>query len=159
VARLCARRAAERSSVRVLRDSCLSCVIGCGDYTEAIRLELMNPSEFKAVNYRSLLYFEPGGAYSSLKQYAEAVSDYTEAIRLKPDSTSAYWARGNAYYYGLKEYNKAISDYTETIRLWPSNAMSNVALIYECRAAAYEKLGDRSRAGKDRKKAKELKGR
>jgi hypothetical protein len=39
----------------------------------------MNPSEFKAVNYRSLLYFERGGAYSSLKQYAEAVSDYTES--------------------------------------------------------------------------------
>ena len=89
VARLCAHRAAERSSVRVLRDSCLSCVIGCGDYTEAIRLELMNPSEFKAVNYRSLLYFERGGAYSSLKQYAEAADLFDrEALRRSLAATS-----------------------------------------------------------------------
>jgi len=116
------------------------------DYTEAIRLEPNNPSGFGG----------RGTAYNYLKQYRKAVSDFTEAIRLEPDFTSAYWSRGNAYYYGLKEYSKAVSDYTETIRLWSSDDMFNVALMYEIRAKAYDKLGKSSEAAQDRKKAKEL---
>jgi tetratricopeptide (TPR) repeat protein len=136
------------------------------DYTESIKLLLLKPDDYFALCHRGGLYSSRGLAYFSLKEYhkgisdySKAVSDYTEAIRLEPNLSSAYWERGNAYYYGLKQYSKAVSDYTETIRLWSSNAMFNVALIYESRASAYDKLGKSSLAAQDRKKAQELRGR
>jgi len=38
-----------------------------------------------------------GVAYANLNQYEKAISDYTEAIRLKPDYAEAYQNRGIAY--------------------------------------------------------------
>jgi tetratricopeptide (TPR) repeat protein len=39
-----------------------------------------------------------GLAYSKKKQYAEAISDFTAAIKLKSDDTDAYRRRANAYH-------------------------------------------------------------
>jgi tetratricopeptide (TPR) repeat protein len=80
-------------------------------------------------NHRGSLYDDRGNAYFSLKQnskansdFSKAISDYTEAIRLKPDLALAYEFRAIAYL-SLKQYSKAISDYTEAIRLQPDNAL------------------------------------
>ena len=50
--------------------------------------------------------------------YQAAVSDYTEAIHVKPDDPQAHYNRGNAYL-KLAYYDVAITDYTEAIRLKP----------------------------------------
>ena len=44
---------------------------------------------------------------------------------------SAYYNRGNAYYY-KRNYDKAVEDYTEAIRLNP-----NYVDVYENRGSAY----------------------
>ena len=41
-------------------------------------------------------YYNRGNAKQSLKQYAAAIVDYTQAIRLKPDDALAYHNRGVA---------------------------------------------------------------
>ena len=61
-------------------------------------------------------YWHRGNAKYELGQYEAAISDYTEAIRLKSDDAFAYNNRGNAKY-RLKQYLAAIADYTEAIRL------------------------------------------
>ena len=49
-----------------------------------------------------------------------AITDYSEAIRLKPDFFAAWGNRGNAW--RVKgEYDKAIADYSEVIRLQPND--------------------------------------
>ncbi|MBD2148522.1 tetratricopeptide repeat protein [Pseudanabaena sp. FACHB-1277] len=50
-----------------------------------------------------------------------AISDYNEAIRLKPDYSDAYFNRGNVKS-DLGEQRDAISDYSEAIRLEPNHA-------------------------------------
>jgi tetratricopeptide (TPR) repeat protein len=55
------------------------------------------------------------------KQYDQAIADYSEVIRLKPDYAAAYYNRGNAYY-DLKQYDEAMADYSEVIRLKPDYA-------------------------------------
>src|ERR1700726_1680108 len=59
-------------------------------------------------------------SYAKMK-YQKSISDYTEAIRLKPDYADAYNHRGNVYS-KKEEYDKAISDCTEAIRLKPDYA-------------------------------------
>ena len=111
------------------------------DYTEEIRLQ---PN--------GLAYFFRGYAYYNLKQYSNAVDDYTKALWFDRDAAMPYLLRGIAYY-DLKQYSKAIGDYTEFIRLKP-----NIPLLYENRANACDKLGKSSEAAQDRKRAKELRG-
>ena len=53
--------------------------------------------------------------------YAKAIADYTEAIRLDPRDAKAYYSRGLAYD-NKGDYDKAIADYTEAIRLDPKDA-------------------------------------
>jgi tetratricopeptide (TPR) repeat protein len=64
-----------------------------------------------------------GDAYNDKKKYDKAISEYTEAIRIKPNYAFAYQRRGTAYYF-KPEYDKAIRDFTEAIRLDPNDAFS-----------------------------------
>ena len=80
-------------------------------------------------------YFLRGNAKDELGLYHAAISDYDEAIRLKPDSVGAYYNRGRAKY-NLKEYFAAIGDYDTVIRLKPDYAGA-----YNNRGAAKVKLG------------------
>ena len=66
-------------------------------------------------------YFNWGNRKSDLGDYAGAIADYTQAIRLTPDFASAYYNRGIAKA-ALGHYIAAIADYTETIRLKPDHA-------------------------------------
>ena len=56
--------------------------------------------------------------YFSKKDDDKAVSDFNEAIRLKPNYAKAYYWRGRAYF-SKKDYDIAISDLSEAIRLEP----------------------------------------
>ena len=59
--------------------------------------------------------------WGELKQYAKAIADYNEVIRIEPGVASCYCARAFAWK-GLKNYEKAVADYTEAIRLDPKDS-------------------------------------
>ena len=81
-----------------------------------------------------------GWDYLKLGDYKQAVADYTEAIRLDPEHTWAYYERGTVYY-SLGDYERAIADYTEAIRL-----DSEYPWAHYNRGNAYYSLGDYERA-------------
>jgi tetratricopeptide (TPR) repeat protein len=84
-----------------------------------------------------------GNAAIEKKEYDKAISDYTEAIRLKPDAADAYYNRGIAYD-DKNEHDKAISDYTEAIRLKP-----DAASAYYNRGLAFREKSDYDKAISD----------
>jgi tetratricopeptide (TPR) repeat protein len=52
----------------------------------------------------------------------QAIADFTEAIRIKPDWANVYDSRGCTYA-NKKEYDKAIADFNEAIRIYPEESM------------------------------------
>ena len=54
-----------------------------------------------------------GTAYAQQRRYAKAISDFTEAIRLDPNSASAYYNRGVA----CAKTRKANADFATANRL------------------------------------------
>ena len=80
-------------------------------------------------------YYDRGEAKVKLDLFEEALSDYNEAIRLKPDFTEAYYYRG-VVKFTLGQHKKAISDFDEVIRLNPDDANA-----YHIRRAIKNNLG------------------
>lgn len=68
------------------------------------------------------------------REFANAIKDFTEAIRLEPGNTSLVTLRGKAYY-GKHDYDHALADFTEAIRLDPRNliAMSDRGVSYNAK--------------------------
>ncbi len=66
-------------------------------------------------------YFQWGYAKGELGDYAGAITDYTKAIRLKPDAAEAYYNRGNVKGH-LGQYSAAIADFDTAIKLKPNTA-------------------------------------
>ncbi len=87
-------------------------------------------------------YYKSGNENYKKGDYDKAISDFTEAIRLKPKFAEAYNDRGAAY--PRKSADKAISDFTEALRLNP-----NYALAYYNRCVAYDEKGDYDKAISD----------
>ena len=69
---------------------------------------------------KALLYTKRGHAYNSKRQFAAAIADHTEAIRLNPRLSYAFAARGYAYL-ERGELENAFVDFTESIRLDPNS--------------------------------------
>lgn len=76
-----------------------------------------------------------GAALAKENKIEEAIDQYSEAIRLKPDYVLAFMNRGTAYY-KLHHYQQTIHDYNQVIRLNP-----NYADAYNNRGLAYGRLG------------------
>ena len=68
-------------------------------------------------------YFLRGFTKSELGLYHEAISDYTQVIRLQPDAAGAFHNRGVAKAH-MKEYFAAIADYDTALRLDPDYALA-----------------------------------
>jgi tetratricopeptide (TPR) repeat protein len=79
---------------------------------------------------RSEKAFDRGNAAMARKDYDKAIAEFTEAIRLDPESDGAYHNRAHAYA-EKKEYAKAVADYNESIRLNPDepDSYSNLAWL------------------------------
>jgi Flp pilus assembly protein TadD len=92
-------------------------------------------------------YTEQGYYYYSKGDYNNATSNYTRAIRLKPNNVHAYAYRGSAHF-KLGNYQLAIIDYNEYIRLKPTDINA-----YNNRGNAYFHLGNEDFACRDFKKA------
>lgn len=129
--------------------------------------------------------FEEGNINYYQGYYQEAISKYTESIKLNPNFAVAYNNRGNAYA-KLQNYQQAISDWTQAIKINPNyiepyysrgfiysadlpnyeQAIEDFTQVikldpnnvsaYAFRAYCYEKLGKISEAEKDWAKAREF---
>lgn len=85
-------------------------------------------------------YNREGDRCYSLKQYKEAVENYTRAIQLQANNSIFYNNRGCSYD-NLGEYDKAISDYNKAIELDPENST-----IYNNRGYLYFTLREYDKA-------------
>lgn len=65
-------------------------------------------------------YCDSGLTKIELKDYKNALADYTKAIQLEPNNYDAYLGRGKVERL-LKDYNNSIKDYTKAIELNPSD--------------------------------------
>jgi tetratricopeptide (TPR) repeat protein len=87
--------------------------------------------------------FDRGSEALKNDDYQQAIDEFTEAIRLKPDEEFAFLNRGTAYY-SLQQYDKAISDFNEFIRLKP-----DFDAAFFNRARAYYRLQQYDKAISD----------
>jgi len=129
-------------------------------------------------------YYSRGNTYLHLKNYSQAIEDYTKIIKLNPNYVLAYNNCGDAYY-NLKNYSQSIEDDTQVIKLDPNFAGAyynrgeahyysenylqaiedytqaikldpNDAASYYSRGLAYKEIGENEKAEKDFAKAREL---
>jgi tetratricopeptide (TPR) repeat protein len=91
----------------------------------------------------SAYYTNRGTAYTSHRDYARAIEDHNEAIRLNPNNPTAHYNRGTVYY-NKSDYDLAIRDYNEAIRLKP-----DYAFAYVGRGMTYAAKRDFDRAIQD----------
>ncbi len=77
------------------------------------------------------------------ENYGHAISNYTDAVRLKPAYAAAYKHRGDAYY-SAGDYDSAIADYDQAIRL-----RRDYEDAYNRRGLAWHHKGDYAQAVRD----------
>ena len=94
-----------------------------------------NKDEFRIYDVRGMVNLE-------LKEYEEAIEDFTNSLNLLQSSISYYY-RGLAYY-ELKDFDNAIKDFTKSIELDPDDLK-----VYQNRGDAYCNLGNYDEAIKD----------
>ena len=97
---------------------------------------------------------ELGQKYLTELNYTEAVTSFTEAIKLDPDNIQAYMGRAEAYM-ALGEYDKALADY-RFISGTTEDMPYTRALSYIGQAEVYEKIDKQDRALADYGLAKVL---
>jgi len=92
-----------------------------------------------------------GLAFFELGEYALALSDLDEAVRLAPAHADTYLARAHAWY--IQGYSeKAIEDYTRAL----DRRVESAAEAYAGRANAYESIGNIAKAVADYSEAARL---
>jgi tetratricopeptide (TPR) repeat protein len=96
------------------------------------------------------VYKARGDIFLDLKQYDEAIADYTQVIAITPQDALTYSNRGDAYNAKGKT-DSAIADYTQAIAINPQDA-----LTYSNRGFAYYMQGKTDLAIDDCNKAIEI---
>ncbi|MBE9032052.1 tetratricopeptide repeat protein [filamentous cyanobacterium LEGE 11480] len=76
-----------------------------------------------ACNIGILSFYEQGLEHLKAQEYAEAVSDFTEALKLNPNHADALYERGRALY-ELRQKSKALEDYEQAIEINPQRVKS-----------------------------------
>lgn len=106
-------------------------LIDSGSYAESIPI-LSDLLERGFVRVRATMF--RGYAYYKTVQYEAALSDFNEAIRLKPESPHSLFVRALCKEY-LEDFEGALQDYERVVAIAPEtdDAYSNMALIYEFR--------------------------
>lgn len=131
------------------------------------------------------VYIKRGKAYLDLRQYQNAIQDFSTGINLQPKYYPSYLHRGETYLL-IKEYNKAIPDFDKVIERRPSDqhvyyqrgfakyhakhyqsAISDFTkaislksdnhLAYHYRGLSYQKLNQADKAAADFKQEKKIK--
>jgi lipoprotein NlpI len=81
-------------------------------------------------------YANRGRAYLAQADFAHALDDVTQALKLKPEVPALYNLRSEVYS-AQGDYTNAVGDLSEAIKRAPDQA-----LLYSARGDAYEGLGD-----------------
>lgn len=95
-------------------------------------------------------YYKRGYARFKLKDYKQAISDFSTVLE-KSETSESFFYRGNCYY-SLKDYKNALTDYTKALQQEPDNYD-----IYYNRGYANFRLKNYGEAVTDWQKAVELK--
>jgi tetratricopeptide (TPR) repeat protein len=96
------------------------------------KLGLADSNRYMTYNHKNPLAFsQTGSCYYCNGDYAKAISEYDQAIKLAPNFVYAFYWRGRAHH-DLKDYLLAICDYSTAINLDPTTAYN-----YEDRADSY----------------------
>jgi tetratricopeptide (TPR) repeat protein len=94
-------------------------------------------------------YYKRGYARFKLKEYKQAISDFSTVLE-KSETSESFFYRGNCYY-SLKDYKNALTDYTKALQQEPDNYD-----IYYNRGYANFRLKNYSESITDWQKAVEL---
>jgi tetratricopeptide (TPR) repeat protein len=110
----------------------------------------VSAQEEKTKSGGGIIYLIRGQANLESRQYDQAISEFTKAIKIDPKDALAYSSRGLAY--ELKgQYDQAISDYTKALEIDPRSAST-----YISRGGAYTAKGQFDQAILDYNKAIEI---
>jgi tetratricopeptide (TPR) repeat protein len=99
-------------------------------------------------------YHNRGNSWSLRGDFDMALSDFSTAILLDPDSAHSFYARAGVWLQ-KNDYKNAISDATEALRLSTDRDLRISA--YSLRAIAYEQAGKKEAAESDRREEERLK--
>ena len=83
-----------------------------------------------AQDYQS--YLDRGDVMIEMRQYDQAIAEYTRAINLKPNTATAYTSRGLAHS-NKSQFKAAIADFTRAIELDPKEAWAYGGRGLACR--------------------------
>ena len=102
-----------------------------GISTETIYNDLHGFIKHQTIHQKTIAYYNRGVTYGKKGKYDQAIQNFSEAIKLKPDFVDAYYNRGNAY---LKkgDLDQGIQDLNRVIELKPDDAAA-----YYTRGLAY----------------------
>ena len=122
--------------------------LAAGNDDEAIRLytaAIEAPMKTPRLYYD---YIGRGVAYLKKNQSAEALKDFDEALKLKPDDQEARFRRAGLLVQG-KQYEKAIEDYTTFLDNDKDGMDPNRAMALRLRGFSYNTLQQDVKAGAD----------
>ena len=146
---LCSHKRNE-TIIRILRKGMEVSVTGILD-SESTGLSFRNCSyKSYALTQKSRSLLTEGKNKAERTDHAGAISDYTKAIEMNPQSHQAYFSRGYSKSEFL-DYAGAISDYTKAIEIYPQSHQA-----YFFRGFAKGKLKDHAGAISDYTKAIEI---
>ena len=106
-----------------------------GDYDEAIRrfAAAIAAGDLSPQNLL-LAHHNRGNAFQDKGAYKEAVAEYDEALRLKPDYAGSYYARGRARF-ASAQFPVAAADFARSVELDPTDSYG-VLWLHLARARA-----------------------
>jgi len=121
---------------QVIKDNRINTLLSAASRTE-LRIN-NNPVAANEFIFRA-------GQYSAANSYANAISDYTEAIKFNPANIAHIYALRGTTYWINGDMDKAIEDLSESIRRQPGES----TYIYYVRARVYAAKGSFDRALED----------
>ena len=89
------------------------------------------------------MYYMRGVAFSSLKQYENALDDINACLSINPDDSEALDQRGTLLVNHYKKYSEALADFNRAIQINPQGK------YYLNRSICHYKLGDMANAVAD----------
>jgi tetratricopeptide (TPR) repeat protein len=103
--------------------------------------------EHKYADELSAVYQQRGYASATNQQFQDAINDYSEAIKLKPDDARIYEQRA-AVEMKSNDTDKALADYSEAIKLKPNEVRYYLyrSYIYETKDDIKSSLADTEKA-------------